>query len=118
MGLPKSLSTSTNLESLLETLHHLAVTSLSDRQAAKGFATLMGRKAMCTQKELIPLVHNAQSLVHAGKLAKPVLASAKEDVYMNSQSLGDVLKSPGTARAFFRMARALRGNTLDRQASP
>ena len=47
------------------------------------------------------LIHNALSLVHAGKLTKPVSASAKGDVYIISQALDDVLKSPWTAEHSF-----------------
>ena len=118
MGFPRSLSISTNLESLLETLDDLAVTILSDWQASKAYATLTGKKTMCTPKEFIPLVHKALSLVHEGKLARPASASAKEDVYMISQSLHDVLKSPGTAEDLFCVAGAPLGNILDHQASP
>ena len=39
--------------------------------------------------------------MHAGKLAKPVSASAKKDVYMTSQSLDDILQMPGTAEHSF-----------------
>ena len=49
----------------------------------------------------MPLVHNALSLVYVGKLAKPVSASAKEDVFVITQSLHDSLKSPGTAEHSF-----------------
>ena len=101
MGLPKSLSTSTNLESVLEPLHDLAVTGLSDWQASKAYATLTGKKAMCSTMDLVLLVHNELSFVHAGKLATPVSVSAKEDLCMIPQSLDDVLNSPGTAEHSF-----------------
>ena len=101
MGLPKSLSTSTNLESVLEPLHDLAVTSLSDWQASKAYATLTGKKTMCSTMEFVLLVHDALSFVHAGKLATPVSVSAKEDLCMFSQSLDNVLNSPGTAERSF-----------------
>ena len=101
MGSAKLLSALTNLESVLETLDDLAVTSLGDWQASKAYATLTGNKKMCTPLEFILFVHKAQSLVHGCKLAKPVSASAKEDVYLISQSLHDVLKSPATARHSF-----------------
>ena len=95
------MSASTNLESVLELLDDLAVTSLSDWQASKAYATLTGKKTMHTQKDFTPLVQNVLSLVYAGKLARPVLAFAKKDVYMISQSSDDVLKSLGTAQHSF-----------------
>ena len=87
-------STSTNLESVPETLHDWAVTSLSEAQRCKGIAKLMGKKTMCTAKDFIPLVH-------AGKLAKPVSASGKGDGYMLSESLADAVKSPRTSELSF-----------------
>ena len=50
IGLPKSLSASTNLESAFETLDYLAITGLSDWQASKAYATLTGKKTMCTPR--------------------------------------------------------------------
>ena len=82
MGLPKLVLALTNLESVLEALGDLPVTSLSDCQASKTYATLTGKKIMCREKECIPLVHNVLSLVHTGKRATPVSASAKKDGYM------------------------------------
>ena len=101
MGLTKQLSSLTNLESALEGVDDLAVTSLTNWQASKAFATVTGKKAMCPPKEFLPLVHNALSLILAGKLTKLVLASMMEDVCMITQPSDDVLKSPRSAAHSF-----------------
>ena len=68
MCLPKSLLASGSLESVLEALEDLAVTSLSDWQASRAYATLTGKKTMCTPKELIRFVHKGLSFLRHARV--------------------------------------------------